>query len=123
MRKTENFVIETKSDKVVVSAEDIDHAFAKYFYDIINEKVTLDKIGAIILLKGKKKDGGEDIAFRTAPLLWKMGIIGTKCAIDNIVDCVHVSRKEAKKMLKRAGDKDARLIPLIEELRLAEEED
>lgn len=117
----QKFIIETKSDKVMVSALDRDHAFAQYFYDIINEKVSIDKIGGIIQLKGKRKDGGDDIAFRTVPLLWKMGIVGTKCAIDNIVACVGVTRTEAKKMLKDAGDQDARLIPLIDELRLAEE--
>lgn len=117
------FIIETKSDKVMVEAVDKDHAFAKYFYDIINEKVSIDKIGQIIVLKGKRSDCGDDIPCRTAPLLWKMGIIGTKCAIDGIVDCVGVSRKEAKKMLKQAADIDARLIPLIEELKLAEEGD
>lgn len=117
------YIIKTKDDKVMVEAVDKDHAFAKYFYDIINEKVSLDKIGAIILLEGKRKDGGDDVPFRTAPLLWKMGIIGTSCAIDNIVDCVGVSRKEAKKMLKDASEQDGHLIPLIEELRLAEGEE
>lgn len=117
------FIIEAKSDKVLIEAEDVDHAFAKYFYDIINEKVTLDKLGGIILLKGERADGGDDIGCRTAPLLWKMGIIGTKCAMDNIVECTGVSRKEAKTMLKKAADRDARLIPLIEELRLAEGEE
>lgn len=114
------FIIDAKDDKVLVEAVDRDHAFAKYFYDVINEKVTLDKIGGIILLKGKRKDGGDDIPFRTAPLLWKMGIIGTSCAVDNIVECIGVSRKEAKEMLKTASEQDGRLIPLIEELRLAE---
>lgn len=117
------FIIQTKDDKVLIEAVDIDHAFAKWFYDVITEKVTLDKIGNIILLKGKRDDGGDDIAFRTVPLLWKMGIIGTKCAIDSIIECVKVTRTEAKRMLKSCGDQDARLIPLIEELRLAEEGD
>lgn len=117
------FIIEAKGDKMLIEAVDRDHAFAQYFYDIINEKVTLDKLGTIILLKGQRKDGGDDIAFRTAPLLWKMGVIGTVTAVDNIVEAVGVTRAEAKKMLKKAGDADARLIPLIEEIRLAEEKD
>lgn len=89
------YIIKTKDDKVMVEAVDKDHAFAKYFYDIINEKVSLDKIGAIILLEGKRKDGGDDVPFRTAPLL----------------------------MLKDASEQDGHLIPLIEELRLAEGEE
>lgn len=117
------FIIKTKDDNVLIEAEDIDHAFAKYFYDIINQKVTIDKIGGIILVKGKKKDGGDDIAFRTAPLLWKLGLIGTATAVKHICSLIGVSHKEAKEMLKGAADDDARLIPLIEELRLAEEGD
>lgn len=114
-----NFTIETKNDKVLVTSVDRDHAFAKYFYDVICEKVNLDKIGNIIMLK----DGMDEIPFRTVPLLWKMGIIGTKTAIDNIINCVGVSRKEAKSMLKEASERDGRLIPLIEELRLNEDAD
>lgn len=115
------FIIHTKNDKVLIEAEDRDHAFAKYFYDVINEKVTLDKIGGIIMLRDEHmKSEGEEIACRTAPLLWKMGIIGTQPAINNICSCTGVTHKEAKVMLKNAADADARLIPLIEELRLAE---
>lgn len=111
------FIIKTKDDKVLISAEDRDHAFAQYFKDVAEQKVSLDKIGNLIMLE----DGKDKIPFRTAPLLWKMGVIGTKLAIDNIVACVGVTRTEAKAMLKDAADKDARLIPLIDEMKLAEE--
>ena len=50
-----------------------------------------------------------------------MGIIGTKNAIDNLVSVLKVSRKEAKNLLKKYGDADAHLVPLIDDLRLAEE--
>jgi hypothetical protein len=113
------YIIQTKSDKVLISAIDREHAFAKYFKDIAEGVIDLEKIGNLITLK----DGKEEYPFRTAPLLWKMGVIGTKNAIDNIVNCVGVSRKEAKSMLKQAGDADARLIPLIDEIKLAEAED
>jgi hypothetical protein len=112
------YIIETKSDKVLISAIDRDHAFAKYFKSIVEQEVSIDKIGAIILLK----DGEEEYPFRTVPLLWKMGIIGTKHAIDSIVATVGGTRKEAKEMLKRAADSDARLVPLIDDLKLAEAE-
>lgn len=116
------FVIHTKDDRVLITAEDKDHAFAKYFLDIIEGKIPLDKIGNIIMLKPKAESSeGEEIGCRTAPLLWKMGVLGTKVAIDNIVALVGVTRKEAKEMLKAAAEQDARFIPLIEELRLAEE--
>lgn len=114
------FIIQTKNDKVLVTAEDRDHAFAKYFYDIINQKVPLEKVGNLVMLKTKEDD--DPIAFRTAPLLWKMGVIGTKCAVDNIVKCVGCSRVCAKVMLRNAANEDARLVPLIDDLRLAEEE-
>lgn len=117
------FIIHTKFDKVLIEAEDRDHAFAKYFYDIINEKVTLDKLGGIIMLRDENaKNEGDEIGFRTAPLLWKMGVIGTQHAISNICSLTGATHKEAKDMLKNAADSDARLIPLIEELRLAEDD-
>jgi len=112
------YIIETKSDKVLISAVDREHAFAKYFKDIAEGDVSIEKIGNIIMLK----DGKDEVPFRTVPLLWKMGVIGTQHAIDNIVACIGVSRKEAKLMLKKAGDADARLIPLIDEIKLAEAE-
>ena len=113
------YIIETKEDKVVViTAKDRDHAFAKYFKDVFAEQtVSLEKIGNVIMLK----DGQEEYPFRTVPLLWKMGIIGTKNAIDNLVSVLKVSRKEAKNLLKKYGDADAHLVPLIDDLRLAEE--
>lgn len=117
--KEVKYIIEAKGDKVLVEAEDRDHAFAKYFYDIINADVTLDKIGNIVVLK----DGNEEYAFRTVPLLWKMGVIGTRNAIDNICEVTGVTRAEAKVMLKNAADNDARLVPLIDDLKLAEESD
>lgn len=112
------YIIETKSDKVLISAVDRDHAFAKYFKSIAEQEVSIDKIGAIVMLK----DGAEEYPFRTVPLLWKMGIIGTSRAIDSIVATVGGSRKDAKEMLKKAADADARLVPIIDELKLAEAE-
>jgi hypothetical protein len=82
------------------------------------EKIDLGKIGNIIMLK----DGKEEYPFRVAPLLWKMGVIGTKNAIDNIISCIGGTRKEAKRLLRKYGDADARLIPIIDEIKLAEAE-
>ena len=111
------YVITTKGDKVLITAEDRDHAFAKYFKDIIERKIPLDKVGSILMLM----DGNVEIPIRTVPLLWRMGIVCTDCAITNIVDCTGVLRSEAKEILKEASDKDARLIPLINQLRLEEQ--
>ena len=118
IRKTQDFVIETKDDRVLIRAEDKDYAFAKYFKEIAEAKVSIEKIGNLIMLK----DGKEEYPMRTVPLLWKMGIIGTRLAIDNLVALLGVSRSEAKKMLKQAAERDARLVPLIDELKLAEVE-
>lgn len=68
------------------------------------------------------KDGKDEYPFRTVPLLWKMGVIGTKPAIDNIITCIGGTRKAAKQALRKYGDADARLIPLIDEIKLAESE-
>lgn len=115
------FIIRTKDDKVLVTAEDRDHAYAKYFYDVINQKVSIDKIGGMIEVT--EEGMNKPMCFRTAPLLWKMGIIGTKTAINHISKLTGATHKEAKQMLKEAAERDARIIPLIEELRLAEGDD
>ena len=112
------FIIETKNDRVLIEAKDKDHAFAKYFLDIAEAKVPLADIGNIIVLT----DGKEKYSMRTVPLLWKMGIIDTKLALDNLVEILKVSRSEAKVLLRKTGDKDAAwLIPLIDEIRLQRE--
>ncbi len=110
------YLITTKSDKVLITQKDREHAFAKYFKDIAEGGIDLNKIGNIITLN----DGKEDYPFRTVPLLWKMGVIGTKNAMDNIVSCLGVTRKEAKQLLRKYGEADARLIPIIDEIKLVE---
>lgn len=107
------FEIETKEDKVLVKAEDKDHAFAQYFMDIKTQKVPLEKIGNIIILH----DGTEDYPFRTVPLLWRIGVIDDETAVANLVALLEVSRNEARRLLKVYGEKDAELIvPLMDEL-------
>jgi hypothetical protein len=123
-----NYIIETKEDKVLIAVPDNKDAdkermlaFAKYFLDIVDEKISLDKIGSIILLhKPEETNQNNWYPFRVVPLLWKMNVIGTALAVDNIVACLNVHRKEAKKLLKDCADRDADLIPLIEDLKLAE---
>ena len=125
------YVVETKDDKVLIEVPDnVDkkeermYAFAKYFLSILEEKVSLDRIGNLIMLhEPEQTDQGKWIPFRVAPLLWKMNVIGTSAAIDSIVGCLGISRKEAKRMLKNCADKDADLVPLIDDLKLAEEKD
>ena len=111
------FTIETKSDKVCLQAVDKDHAFAQYFLDVVEAKVPLEKIGNLIMLS----DGKEEYPFRTVPLLWKMNVLTTKNAVDNLVSILGIGRNEARKMLKEAGDKDARLVPIMDELKLKQE--
>jgi hypothetical protein len=124
------YTIETKDDKVTIQVpENPDKnaermmAFAKYFLNIIEEKVGLDKIGSIILLhKPGQTDESQWYPFRVAPLLWKMNVIGTSNAIDNLMTAVgYKTRTEAKKALKECAGHDADLIPLIEELKLLDE--
>ncbi|RLI14387.1 hypothetical protein DRO41_05870 [Candidatus Bathyarchaeota archaeon] len=106
------FIIETKDDRVLIEAQDKDHAFAKYFKDISEHKIPLEKIGNVIILS----DGKDEYPMRTVPLLWKMGVLETKLAIDNLVRVLGVSHFEAERLLKKYGDIDARLIPLMDEV-------
>jgi hypothetical protein len=126
-----NYVIETKNDKVLIAVPDNKDAntermtaFAKYFLDIIEQKISLDKIGSIVMLhKPEEQDQKNWYPFRVAPLLWKMNILGTAHAVDSVISCIGGTRKEAKKMLKKCADADADLIPLIEKMKLDAEGD
>jgi hypothetical protein len=115
-RKTHVFIIETKDDKVLIRAKDKDHAFAKFFKDVMDEKVPLEKLGSIVILS----DGKNEYPFRIAPLLWQMKLISGDVAVSNIMAVTGVSQKEAEGMLLQMSFKDSRLIPLIEELRREE---
>lgn len=110
------YKIHTKDDAVLVEAESRDFAFAHYFKDVAEQKVPLSKIGNIIILE----DNGEEYPFRTVPLLWKMALIEEETAIVTLQSILNVSKNEARKMLQKYGEKDARLIPLIDEIAFKE---
>lgn len=96
-------------------------AFAKFFKTITDNKTSLEELGSIITsMKLGETDEGNMVAFRVTPLLWKMGYIGTKLAVDNLISVFGGSRKSAKRILKDCAEKDADLIPYIEQIHLRE---
>lgn len=107
------FVIETKEDKVLIQAIDRDHAFARYFMDVKLQKIPLEKIGNTIMLS----DGKDEFAFRTVPLLWRIGVINEDVAVASLQQIFsEFSRNKVRKMLRELGNKDAeRIVPLMDE--------
>jgi hypothetical protein len=108
--------MEYKGGKMRIIAENRDEAFAKFFKDVIEGKISLDDLGNIIILHDRKEQYG----FRTVPLLWQMKLIDKQTAIANIIACTGAETKEAEKMLYKYSFDDSRLIPLIEKLRESE---
>lgn len=107
------YFIATKNDMVLIKAKNRDYAFAKFFKDVEDGKVSLEELGSIVILH----DHNEEYPFRTAPLLWQMKLIDGSTAVSNIMACTGVSEKEAEEMLGEYGFKDSRLIPIINKLR------
>jgi len=104
------YTICARNNVTLVEAEDKDHAFAKYFQDILENKVSLEKLGNIIVLN----DHGKEYPFRTVPLLWQMGVIDDDAAIENIKNVLGIeSTEEARVVLMLCAKRDARLIPMI----------
>jgi len=112
------FYMHTKTDKVLIKAKNRDEAFAKFFKDVEDGKIGLETLGNIVILFDRR----EEYPFRTVPLLWKMMVINDETAIASLQSILDVSRNKARKMLEKYGEKDARLIPLIDTLVLQEKE-
>ena len=107
------YVIEYRNGKIGVMAKNRDEAFAKFFKSIKDGKFPIEDIGQIIILY----DGKTQYPFRTAPLLWKMGVIDLETAVVNIMRCTNTSKAQAKLILYECAVEDSRLIPLINRLK------
>ena len=108
------YEIHTKADKVVIEAASRPEAFARYFKDVIDGKVTIDQLGNIIMLKDER---GEEYGLRTVPILWKMGVIDDDMAIASLLSIgVADSRNAARRLLKQTADKDAWIAEEIDKL-------
>lgn len=111
------YIIEYKDGSIEVYAKNRDYAFAKFFKDVADDKIRIDQLGNIVILKQKHGGPNNEFPFRTVPLLWQMKLISTDLAVSNIMATTNVNKKEAEKMLTTLSFKDAHLIPFIEELR------
>ena len=117
---TRQYTITMKDSSVEVFAKNRDYAFAKFFKDVVNDKIRLDQLGNIIILKQKNARPNQEYPFRTIPLLWQMKLITADMAISNIMAVTGATLKEAEKMLTKMSFEDSRLIPFIEELKRKE---
>lgn len=111
MKKKKNklYTVEYRNGKIKILAKNRDEAFAKFFKAVKDKKIPLDNVGQVIILHNKK----EKYPFRTAPLLWQMGIIDTETAVKGIMACTGVSQDEAELMLYKFSYNDSRLLPII----------
>lgn len=114
------YTVQMKSDSIEIFAKNRDYAFAKFFKDVADDKIRLDQLGNIVILKQKHGGPNNEYPFRTAPLLWQMKLISTDLAVSNIMAVAEVSQKEAEQLLYKYSFQDARLLPFIEELRRRE---
>ena len=113
--------IQTKGLQVTEVAKDRDHAFAKFFKEVADERIPLSELGSlVILIDPKRKGDNGQYPFRTIPLLFQMKLLSQDVAVSNIIACTNVTQKEAEDMLFKYSLKDSRLLPLIEELRKEE---
>lgn len=108
------YFLETKNYKIHYSAESRDEAFAMFFLDVEKGNVALEEIGTIVMLH----DGKETYPFRTAPTLFQMKLLSANAATSNIMAATGVDQKEADKMLLKMSFNDAKLLPIIQKLKL-----
>ena len=103
------YKIKTKSDTAIIEAKDRREAFAKYFADIATGKIPLDRLGQIIILY----DGKNEYPMRVAPILWLLGVLDKKTAIENIKLVTGCCDREAERILLKCAEKDSRLLTSI----------
>ena len=115
--RDKEFIITAKEHEWHIFAKDKDYAFAKFFKDVADDKIHLDELGNIIVLKRKHAREGQEIPFRTTPLLYQMKLISSSDAVSNIMAVTNVDQKEAEDMLMKYSFKDGHLLPFIDELR------
>lgn len=111
------FKIHTKDDVAIVEAKTRQIAFAKYFKEVVENKIPIEKLGNILMLK----DNGEEYPIRTLPILWLMGVVDDEQAIQTLIEIeVATSRTEARKLLKKCAEQDRWIAEAIDDLKLLE---
>lgn len=103
------FKIRTKNDTVLVSAQSREEAIGKYFREIIDKKVSLKDVGSVFIVE----DAGQEYPVRTAPLLWKLGVITEEEAVLNIQKVLNIEENEAKIILVQCAEQDSRFLKFI----------
>jgi hypothetical protein len=104
--------LRTKSLKLLYTAKNKEYAFANFFKDVADEKISLSELGNLVMLSDTRKKGDDgEYPFRTVPLLFQMKIVSRDVAVSNIMAVTGVGQKEAEQMLFDYSFKDARLLP------------
>ena len=111
------FKIHTKNDIAIVEAETRQQAYAKYFKEVVEGKIPIEKLGNLLMLE----DDGEEYPIRTIPILWLMGVVDDEQAIQTLIALgVATSRNDARKLLAKCAKQDRWIAEAIDDLKLEE---
>ena len=99
------YILSTKEDKVLIEANSREDAFRNYFHSL--KKITLDKLGQIVVLKD---EDGEEYPFRTVPALVLLGLMNFNSGILNVAEITGCSIGESEDLLLRAMEQDKWII-------------
>jgi hypothetical protein len=103
------YLVKSKDYKINVIAETRDDAFALFFKSIIDDKVSLLKLGHLAMIE----EDGEEYGLRTAPILVILGYLDRDLAIDGISNLLGISILDAEEVLKQCIKDDRRIADKI----------
>ena len=84
-----NYSLETKDDKIIISAKSREEAWRKYFHGL--KHGDLKKLGQILILKDEE---GNEYPFRTAPSLVLLGLLDFPTGAANVSETIGIPGDE-----------------------------
>jgi len=107
--------ITTKDDEAIITASSRKEALARYFLQVADGEVGLDRLGNLVMVKDP--DYGEQYPFRTVPALWLLGVLDRETAELNLQVLLGVGEKESRDILLTAAKQDAWIVEEVKKLR------
>jgi len=109
--------ISTKDDKTIITANSRKEAIARYFLQIADGEVSLDRIGNLVTITDP--DNGEEYPFRTVPSLWLLGVLDRETAELNIRVLLGVGEEESRDLLLMTAKQDKWIVDAVKRLKEA----
>jgi len=107
------YSVVAKDYEFLTEAEDTKEAFARFFVDVIDNEIPLERLGQIV--KTVREDG-EEVAFRTVPILVLLGRLSVSDGIKNIEITLHVDVLEAINILTSCMHQDEWMLDCIDKI-------